>query len=114
MIKLILSFFYVISNLLNVCFAQNPELTYIGALKSGSPDGLVPSWEGGLKNPPKNWSFEKGLIDPFAEDKIIDIIDYKKISKYKNFLSLGLKKLLNQNRNFQIYRSHSFKFSYVL
>ncbi len=103
MIKLIFSFFYVISNLLNVCFAQNPELTYIGALKSGSPDGLVPSWEGGLKNPPKNWSFEKGLIDPFAEDKIIDIIDYKKVSKYKDFLSLGLKKLLNQNRNFQIY-----------
>ena len=77
----ILLFFYFTFFLSN-SFAQNNELTYIGALKNGSLDGLVPKWEGGLKSSPKNWSSEMGLVDPFNDDKVIDIINHEKISRY--------------------------------
>ena len=98
----ILIFFYFTFFLSN-SLAQNNELTYLGALKNGSSDGLVPKWEGGLKSSPKNWSSEMGLVDPFNDDKVIDIINHEKISKYEEFLTLGLKKLLKQNSNFKIY-----------
>ena len=85
------------------CFAQNSQLTYIGALKEGGSNGLVPKWSGGLTSPPENWSPEIGLVDPFSDDIVIDVIDHTMISKYADFLSLGLKKLLKQNHSFKIY-----------
>ena len=97
------SLFFFILFFFNNCFAHNAELTYIGALVNGSSDALVPKWSGGLKSPPKNWTTEMGLIDPFNSDKIIDVIDLEKIGKYEKFLIPGLKKLLKQNHSFKIY-----------
>ena len=95
--------FLIIFTSLGFCNSEKNELTYIGAEKIASKNGLIPEWNGGLSRPPLNWNLNKGLVDPFRDDKLIEIIDKSKIKKYDKYLSSGLKELLKKYKNFKLY-----------
>jgi cytochrome c-type biogenesis protein CcmH/NrfG len=71
-------------------------LTPIGAEASGSRDGTIPPWTGGLT--PADWpaGFKKGqrLQDPFAQDRPLFTITAGNVARYREHLSPGHQALL--------------------
>lgn len=69
---------------------ESVELTPTGAERGGSKDGVIPAWEGGLQQPPKGWTPDRGYVDPFPTDKPLLVIDAKNVDAHKEKLSPGL------------------------
>lgn len=88
---------------------NGPDLTWAGAEKAGSADGLVPAWTGGITKGPDGWYYEGKLKvpfskfdpkksglrpDPFADDKILFTVTAQNMAQYADKLSAGQKAVL--------------------
>ena len=78
------------------------DLTPMGAEKAGNKDGTIPAWTGGLCAPPAGWTAAKGLVDPFAGDKIKFTITKANAAQYKDKLTPGTLAMLNKYDNFKM------------
>jgi hypothetical protein len=67
----------------------NPELTIIGAEKSGNDDQTIPPWTGGISSPPDD--YEPGDVhpNPFAADEILFTIDFAGMDEFEGNLTAG-------------------------
>ncbi len=78
------------------------DLTPMGAEKAGNKDGTIPAWTGGLCAAPAGWSPDKGLVDPFAGDKIKFTITKANAAQYKDKLTPGTLAMLSKYDNFKM------------
>lgn len=87
------------------------ELTPIGAEKSGSSDGVIPEWTGGIVKGSDGWYYEGELKvpfakynpqknglrpDPFGDDKVLYTVTSGNANQHADKLSPGLKELLKK------------------
>ncbi|QSP94415.1 DUF1329 domain-containing protein [Marinobacter salinisoli] len=72
------------------------ELTPVGAVRAANASGTIPEWTGGLKAAPASW--KKGDIEtnPFPEDEPLFIITKANVHLYKDKLSDGHLKMLQE------------------
>lgn len=68
-----------------------PELTPVGAERSGNADGTIPEWTGGLTKTPANVTYKEGDFhpDPFADDPVLITITAANVEQYQDKLSPG-------------------------
>ncbi len=64
------------------------DLTPMGSQKSGSKDGAIPEWAGGLQSPPSNVTYKAGdrHPDPYADDKILFTITAANMAQHEKNL----------------------------
>ncbi len=72
------------------------ELTPVGAERSGNASGSIPEWTGGLREAPANWRDGQVEVDPFPEDKTLFVITADNMHLYKDRLSEGSLRMLEQ------------------
>jgi hypothetical protein len=77
-------------------------ITPLGAEQSANKEGTIPAWSGGLTQPPKGWTPDKGYLDPFPADKPLYTIDAKNIEQHKAKLPSGLMELLMSDAEFRM------------
>lgn len=67
------------------------ELTPLGAIRAGNAEGTIPSWEGGITQPPPGLGYEQGKHhpDPFADDQPLSPITPATVDQYRENLSPG-------------------------
>ncbi len=67
------------------------DLTPMGSIRAGSPDGRIPAWDGGLSEDDWPAGFEPGdrHLDPFADDEPLYIITGENFREYEDRLSVG-------------------------
>ena len=70
-------------------------LTVSGAERQANKDGSIPGWDGGLQQPPRGWSPDRGYVDPFPTDRPLFVIDSKNIGDHRAKLSPGLQALVS-------------------
>jgi hypothetical protein len=73
---------------------DGPELTPLGAERAGNVDGTIPSWKGGIIAPPAGYESGRQHVDPFAEDRMLFLINADNIDEHADKLSEGQKALL--------------------
>lgn len=71
------------------------DLTPLGAQTIGNADGTIPSWTGGITEPPAGYEQGKNHIDPFSDDKILLTITNENVGTYKKNLTEGSLRYLN-------------------
>jgi len=84
-------------------------LTAVGAEKSGSDDGSIPAYTGGLTTPPAGFKAGSGKRpDPFAGEKPLYSITAKNMANYASKLTEGNKALLKKYPTYRIdvYKTH--------
>jgi hypothetical protein len=90
--------------------AQAPmnRLTPVGAEAAGNAGGTIPPWTGGLVAPPAGWQSAQGYVDPFADEKPVDVITAGNAQQHKEQLAAGLQRLLAHNSQFRmpVYPTH--------
>ena len=88
--------------------AQPNRLTSVGAEAAGNANGTIPPWTGGLAAPPALWQPAQGYVDPFADEKPIDVITASNVQQHKAQLTAGLLSLLAHNSQFRmpVYPTH--------
>ncbi|MGB0956496.1 MAG: DUF1329 domain-containing protein [Panacagrimonas sp.] len=79
-------------------------LTPVGALRDGSADGAIPAWTGGITaaSRPADYRPGKQLVDPYASDKPLFVIDASNAEKYRARLSKGHRALLRQKKGYRM------------
>ena len=78
-------------------------LTANGADPSGSADGMIPAYTGGITKPPASYVAGGDHIDPFAADKPLFTITAQNMGQYESRLSAGQKALLaRQNGTYRM------------
>jgi len=65
------------------------DLTPFGAQRTGNLSGSIPSWEGGITEPPIGYQEGQRYLDPFDEDEPLFTITAKNAGQFKNHLSAG-------------------------
>lgn len=70
------------------------ELTPLGGERAGNAAGTIPSWTGGVKEPPPGYKPGIHHPDPFATDRELYRIDAHTVDKYRTVLSPGYQHLL--------------------
>lgn len=65
------------------------KLTPVGAERAGNADGSIPTWRGGITEPPKNYQVGDFHPDPYATDNILFTITAANVEKYKAQLTQG-------------------------
>lgn len=87
---------------------ESAALTPVGAEAAGNTDGSIPSWTGGLRQPPSGWTAEQGYIDPFANEKPLFTITSANAAQHQERLSAGLKAALTKVPGFSmpVYPTH--------
>ncbi len=92
----------------NVAFAKvdaetakrlKTDLTPLGAQRVGNATGTIPSWDGGIQQPPANYKPGSFHPDPFASDQVMFRINAENLSQYENNLSEGQKALIKAYSN---------------
>ncbi len=88
--------------------AQTNRLTPVGAEAAGNASGTIPPWTGGLVAPPAGWQAAQGYVDPFADEKPVDVITAGNVQQHKEQLAAGLQSLLAHNSQFRmpVYPTH--------
>lgn len=81
------------------------DLTPLGGERAGNVAGTIPSWEGGLAQPPANYQPGMHHPDPYASDKPLYRVDSQNMAQHQGQLSAGLKALLERNPGYfmQVY-----------
>jgi hypothetical protein len=64
-------------------------LTPLGAIASGSADGTIPPWTGGLAKPLPGHTKGKPYADPFADDAVRFVITAENVAQHADKLSPG-------------------------
>lgn len=80
----------------------NKDLTPVGAERNASPDGVIPAWTGGIKEPPAGFNPGDHHQDPFSKDTILFTITANNVSKYQDKLSPGQVALLKKYATYKI------------
>jgi Protein of unknown function (DUF1329) len=73
-----------------------PGLTPVGAERGGNVAGTIPSWTGGLTEPPAGYVKGERLVDPYADDPVLFTITAANYASHKEHLSEGQKALLSK------------------
>ena len=83
------------------------DLTPLGGERAGNVAGTIPSWEGGLAQPPANYQPGMHHPDPYAGDKPLYRVDSQNLAQYQGQLPAGLKALLEKNPGYfmQVYQT---------
>ncbi len=83
------------------------DLTPLGGERTGNVAGTIPSWEGGLAQPPANYQPGMHHPDPYAGDKPLYRVDSQNLAQYQGQLPAGLKALLEKNPGYfmQVYQT---------
>lgn len=78
------------------------SLTPFGAEKAGNANGTIPSWDGGITQPPA--SYHKGMHhpDPFAGDKILFTVTADNMAQYADKLTAGQQAMLKAYPDFKM------------
>ncbi|ANY87793.1 MULTISPECIES: DUF1329 domain-containing protein [Pseudomonas] len=84
------------------------DLTPLGGEMAGNSDGSIPSYTGGLAQPPVGWSATGGYSDPFASEKPLFTITAANLAQYKDKVTPGMQALLTKYPNFKmpVYPTH--------
>jgi hypothetical protein len=69
------------------------DLTPVGAVRAGNPDGSIPAWTGGITALPSGYNKGDHHADPFANDQILYTITGANYKEYVANLSPGQVKL---------------------
>lgn len=75
------------------------DLTPMGSEKAGSPDGMVPAWDGGLSAPPAGVKFDaktQNPANPFPGDQPKFTVTGANMAQYEQHLTDGHKALLKK------------------
>jgi len=72
------------------------DLTPVGAIRDANDAGVIPSWKGGLSEPPANWQRGEVEVNPFPEDKPLFVITDDNLHLYRDRLTDGHIKMLEQ------------------
>ena len=81
------------------------DLTPMGSERAGSPDGMVPAWEGGLSAPPAGVRFDAkkdNLPNPFASDPLKFTVTGANAGQYDALLTEGHKALLKKFSSYKM------------
>lgn len=78
------------------------DLTPLGGEMAGNEDGTIPPWEGGITTPPSNYKPGGYHPDPYPEDSVLFTIDASNMDQYRDQLSLGHQRMLEQYPTFKI------------
>lgn len=73
-----------------------PELTPMGAQRSGNAAGTIPPWKGGISNPPTGYESGGQHVDPYLKDGLLFTITAENMHQYEENLSAGQKALLQR------------------
>ena len=77
------------------------ELTPMGGEKAGNGDE-IPAWDGGLQKIPEDFDSDGPYIDPFPGDEPLFVIDQNNVDEYKDRLSPGQVKMINQYDDYKM------------
>lgn len=66
-----------------------PQLTPIGAERQGNADGTIPEWTGGIAELPSGYTVGERLLDPFADDEVLFVINASNYAEHQDKLSPG-------------------------
>jgi hypothetical protein len=75
------------------------DLTPFGSERAGTPDGMVPAWDGGMSAPPAGIKFDPkkdNLPNPFPNDAVKFTITGANASQYDQYLTDGHKAMLKK------------------
>ena len=75
---------------------DGPAFTPVGAERSGTADGRIPAWTGGLTTPPASYTPGGRITDPYPEDTAEFVITADNWQQYGESLSLGHRALLSR------------------
>lgn len=85
-------------------------LTPVGATQPGTPDGLVPAWNGGitLQNAPAGYVAGQRPLHPFADEQPLYTVTADNMVDHQDYLSAGHQALLEKYSAYQlpVYPSH--------
>lgn len=76
------------------------DLTPLGGERAGNAAGTIPSWEGGLAQPPANYRAGMHHPDPYAQDAPLYQVNSQNLAQYQAQLPAGLKVLLEKNPDY--------------
>jgi hypothetical protein len=76
------------------------DLTPLGGERAGNLAGTIPSWQGGLAQPPANYQPGMHHPDPYAGDAPLYQVDSQNLGQYQAQLPAGLRLLLEQNPDY--------------
>lgn len=70
------------------------DLTPLGGEKAGNAAGTIPSWAGGVKEPPRGYKPGMHHPDPYAADRELYRVDASTVEQSREVLSPGYQQLL--------------------
>jgi hypothetical protein len=76
------------------------DLTPLGGERAGNAAGTIPSWEGGLAQPPANYRAGMHHPDPYAQDAPLYQVNSQNLAQYQAQLPAGLQVLLEKNSDY--------------
>jgi hypothetical protein len=76
------------------------DLTPLGGERAGNAAGTIPSWEGGLAQPPANYRAGMHHPDPYAQDAPLYRINSQNLAQHQAQLPAGLQALLERNPDY--------------
>ena len=76
------------------------DLTPFGSEKARNAEGTIPAWDGGITQPPANYTPGDHHPDPFADDKVLFKINQTNMAEYADQLTEGNKALLTADENY--------------
>lgn len=87
------------------------DLTPMGSERAGTPDGMVPAWDGGMSAPPAGVKFDpkkENPPNPFPGEQPKFTITGANMAQYDKYLTDGHKALLKKYGSFKmkVYESH--------
>jgi hypothetical protein len=81
------------------------DLTPMGSERAGTPDGMVPAWDGGLSAPPPNVKFDpkkQNLPNPFPNDPVKFTVTGANAAQYDQYLTEGHKAMLKKYSSYKM------------
>lgn len=81
------------------------DLTPMGSERAGTPDGMVPAWDGGLSAPPAGVAFDPKKTNPpnpFAGDQAKFTITAANAAQYDQYLTDGHKAMLKKYGSYKM------------
>jgi len=81
------------------------DLTPMGSERAGTPDGMVPAWDGGLSAPPSGIKFDPktdNLPNPFPSDPVKFTVTGANMGQYYQYLTDGYKALLKKYGDYKM------------
>ncbi|SDH46615.1 Protein of unknown function [Pseudomonas benzenivorans] len=78
------------------------DLTPLGGERAGNAAGSIPSWQGGLAQPPANYRPGMHHPDPYAGDAPLYRVDGRNLDEHRAQLPAGLQALLQHNPGYSL------------